>query len=274
MKSVKKNLIVFFVFIFFTNISHTQTTDKNPYNYADGLHSWNCEFGLKMIEISKMFGLSKKVTRCYNTNVNTLKQIDSDIVSEIDTVSGWVASSVIVIESANLAYVVSIGINNEYTVDTKIYVLFSSISDGIPHELIKGFYDFNSMKSTNNTRSDYTVIVIETMTIQIFIRENFYLDAFNLITGANRTLYSLDKYEFGKSSGASNSSGNTKTQTSTTKTQNETDYVYICDSRSSYAYHSSYNCSGLQKCTNGILKVSLSDAINVYNRNPCKFCYR
>ena len=49
-------------------------------------------------------------------------------------------------------------------------------------------------------------------------------------------------------------------------------YVYVCDSKTAYAYHSRKDCSGLNRCTHGILKVTLSDAINIYKRKPCKIC--
>ncbi|HEY4206250.1 MAG TPA: hypothetical protein VGM31_05550 [Puia sp.] len=49
-------------------------------------------------------------------------------------------------------------------------------------------------------------------------------------------------------------------------------YVYICNSSGAYAYHSSKNCRGLNRCTHEILKVTLSDAIKIYKRKPCKIC--
>lgn len=51
----------------------------------------------------------------------------------------------------------------------------------------------------------------------------------------------------------------------------ETD-VYICNSSGAYAYHSSKTCRGLNRCTHEVLKVTLSDAVNVYKRKPCKIC--
>jgi hypothetical protein len=56
------------------------------------------------------------------------------------------------------------------------------------------------------------------------------------------------------------------------KVKKET-YVYICDSKTAYAFHSSNNCHGLNRCTHGILKVTKSDAVNKYGRVPCKICY-
>jgi hypothetical protein len=49
--------------------------------------------------------------------------------------------------------------------------------------------------------------------------------------------------------------------------------VYICDSESSYAFHSSESCRGIKRCTHGILKVSKADAMNKYGRKACKICY-
>jgi hypothetical protein len=51
-------------------------------------------------------------------------------------------------------------------------------------------------------------------------------------------------------------------------------YVYICDSGTAYAYHSSQTCRGLSNCRHKILKVSLTDAVNKYDRKPCKICER
>lgn len=52
------------------------------------------------------------------------------------------------------------------------------------------------------------------------------------------------------------------------------DSVYICNSSGAYAYHIRINCSGLQRCTHGIIKVSKKDAINIYRRSACKICSR
>ncbi len=54
--------------------------------------------------------------------------------------------------------------------------------------------------------------------------------------------------------------------------QAKTEYVYICDSKSSYAYHSNYNCRGLQRCKHGIIKTTKDSAINYYHRQPCRIC--
>lgn len=50
------------------------------------------------------------------------------------------------------------------------------------------------------------------------------------------------------------------------------DSVYICQSRSAYAYHS-YECRGLSRCTHGIVKITKAQAIKLGYR-PCKICYR
>ena len=50
------------------------------------------------------------------------------------------------------------------------------------------------------------------------------------------------------------------------------DSVYICYSSTSYAYHSSLRCRGLNRCTHQIIKVSLEDARDKYHHRPCKIC--
>ncbi len=52
----------------------------------------------------------------------------------------------------------------------------------------------------------------------------------------------------------------------------KTTQVLICNSSSSYAYHS-YKCSGLSRCTHGISKISLAEAQEM-GRKACKICYR
>jgi hypothetical protein len=49
------------------------------------------------------------------------------------------------------------------------------------------------------------------------------------------------------------------------------DSVYICQSRSAYAYHA-YECRGLARCTHGIIKITKAQAIKMGYR-PCKICY-
>lgn len=48
--------------------------------------------------------------------------------------------------------------------------------------------------------------------------------------------------------------------------------VYICNSKSAYAYHADAYCRGLNRCRHGISKVSASDAVNNGYR-ACKICY-
>jgi hypothetical protein len=48
--------------------------------------------------------------------------------------------------------------------------------------------------------------------------------------------------------------------------------VYICDSRSAYAYHFTRSCRGLNRCTHGVIKMKESDARNNYGRSKCKIC--
>lgn len=48
--------------------------------------------------------------------------------------------------------------------------------------------------------------------------------------------------------------------------------VYICNSNTAYAYHTSSYCRGLNRCTHGMLKVPLSKATKTYGRKACKIC--
>jgi hypothetical protein len=48
--------------------------------------------------------------------------------------------------------------------------------------------------------------------------------------------------------------------------------VYICGGGSAYAYHSSGNCSGLNRCTHGVSAISQTSAAEM-GRRPCKKCY-
>lgn len=52
----------------------------------------------------------------------------------------------------------------------------------------------------------------------------------------------------------------------------KTDSVYICNSSTAYVYHSTPNCKGLNRCTHGVIKVSLYDATHSYGRRACKLC--
>lgn len=49
------------------------------------------------------------------------------------------------------------------------------------------------------------------------------------------------------------------------------DYVLICNSSSSYAYHR-YECRGLARCTHGVSKVTKTEAIRM-GRKACGNCY-
>ena len=49
------------------------------------------------------------------------------------------------------------------------------------------------------------------------------------------------------------------------------DSVYICQSKSAYAYHK-YECRGLARCTHGIAKITKAQAIKL-GYKPCKICY-
>lgn len=48
-------------------------------------------------------------------------------------------------------------------------------------------------------------------------------------------------------------------------------YVYICESRRAYAYHS-YQCHGLNRCRSGVSRVTAARARD-YGYVPCKICY-
>ncbi|HTD39877.1 MAG TPA: hypothetical protein VK671_04595 [Mucilaginibacter sp.] len=50
------------------------------------------------------------------------------------------------------------------------------------------------------------------------------------------------------------------------------DSVYICQSKSAYAYHK-YECRGLARCTHGIVKITRAQAIKLGYR-ACKICYQ
>ena len=50
------------------------------------------------------------------------------------------------------------------------------------------------------------------------------------------------------------------------------DSVFICVSGRAYAYHSTLECRGLQRCTHQIMKTSLYEAVNKYGYRACKIC--
>ena len=52
------------------------------------------------------------------------------------------------------------------------------------------------------------------------------------------------------------------------------DSVYLCFSGSAYAYHRTLHCTGLNRCTHEIGKVSSADAVKKYGRKPCGYCCR
>lgn len=51
------------------------------------------------------------------------------------------------------------------------------------------------------------------------------------------------------------------------------DNVYVCDTKTSVAYHSTKDCKGLNRCSHEIIHVSKADAVNVYGKRECKLCY-
>jgi len=50
------------------------------------------------------------------------------------------------------------------------------------------------------------------------------------------------------------------------------DSVFICQSKSAYAYHS-FECRGLAHCTHTIVKITKAQAIKL-GYKACKICYR
>jgi hypothetical protein len=48
--------------------------------------------------------------------------------------------------------------------------------------------------------------------------------------------------------------------------------VYLCGGGSAYAYHSSDNCNGLNRCSHGVSAVTVAEAEGM-GRRPCKKCY-
>lgn len=49
--------------------------------------------------------------------------------------------------------------------------------------------------------------------------------------------------------------------------------VYVCDSKTSVAYHASKDCRGLNKCTHEIIYITKKDAMENYGKRACKICY-
>ncbi|MDJ1505248.1 hypothetical protein [Xanthocytophaga agilis] len=47
--------------------------------------------------------------------------------------------------------------------------------------------------------------------------------------------------------------------------------VYVCDSKTSYAYHSNSSYKGLSRCTHQILSMTRKEVQE--SRSPCKLCY-
>lgn len=56
------------------------------------------------------------------------------------------------------------------------------------------------------------------------------------------------------------------------KEQKKEAQVYVCDSKSAYAYHVSGSCRGLNRCSHGVIKMGLSEAKNSYGRKLCRIC--
>ena len=55
-------------------------------------------------------------------------------------------------------------------------------------------------------------------------------------------------------------------------TQEQTTYVYVCTGPSSKRYHRTPNCSGLNRCSREIKKITLQEA-EKKGRTACKKCF-
>jgi hypothetical protein len=65
----------------------------------------------------------------------------------------------------------------------------------------------------------------------------------------------------------------TSAQNTKIKTQIKADTsVFICVSPNAYAFHSSKNCRGIQRCTHEIKSTSKIDATKL-GYKPCRICY-
>lgn len=49
--------------------------------------------------------------------------------------------------------------------------------------------------------------------------------------------------------------------------------AYICTNTNSTTYHKRLGCIALQQCQDSIAIVSIEEAISIYDRRRCKFCY-
>ena len=56
------------------------------------------------------------------------------------------------------------------------------------------------------------------------------------------------------------------------KTETSQTYVYLCNSKTAYVYHSSKYCRGLNRCSHGLIKVTLTEAKRDYGRRACMIC--
>jgi len=48
--------------------------------------------------------------------------------------------------------------------------------------------------------------------------------------------------------------------------------VFVCDSTTSYAYHRTENCRGLNRCSHQIIQITESEAQN-RGKRACKICF-
>jgi len=49
--------------------------------------------------------------------------------------------------------------------------------------------------------------------------------------------------------------------------------VFICDSKTSIAYHATKDCKELNRCTHTIIEVTSTKAEKEYSKRKCKVCY-
>lgn len=70
--------------------------------------------------------------------------------------------------------------------------------------------------------------------------------------------------------GCSNNSSFTDSMTDSEVSHNSE--VYICNSETSYAFHKTNTCKGLNNCSSSIIKITLTEAKNK-GKTPCKLEY-
>ncbi len=82
-------------------------------------------------------------------------------------------------------------------------------------------------------------------------------------------------YTAPKTSTNTNTNNNNRNNNGTYPINNAPTYsstVYICNSKSAYAYHKNHNCNGLGRCKAGVSQTTSSNASSI-GYQPCKICY-